>query len=257
MTATTFSGPSATHVPSSINAMITKKNTDPTSTTLVPGPYDILCTRSRTAHMHIGNRRFKIIVEIKVAAYSKTTSKSEKTNVVASIIAEVKAAGGRFLQKDRKTGEWQISPIVVAQEKIGHSLRMAVRANMSTNKERSMYDILGAVGSKKKHIIKKGQTVKKQSAVKKQVTVKKKITRQAKQNSVVPQSTLSSMLIANLSSPSVDKKQAFPNDLIDDFLDDISDDGLNEDFSGLYDLLLPEEMDEELLEPLPLKIPSA
>ena len=101
-------------------------------------PYDVMCSRSKVAFKAIGNRRLRIMFELHAPRYERTHKKTAKGNLVSSIVETVQSAGGRFIRKNKTTGEWEEAPHEIAKEKVGHGLRDAV-----ANKGRSIYEILG------------------------------------------------------------------------------------------------------------------
>jgi len=115
----------------------------PTFNVIQPGPYDVLCDRSRFAFNHIGNRRFRITVETKVPHYAVATHKSDRSRIVRSIVGIIHGAGGRFLTRSN-CGEWKQVSKVRSKEKVGHALRAAISAR-NLEEERTIYDIIGAV----------------------------------------------------------------------------------------------------------------
>lgn len=111
------------------------------------GPYDVLCNRSRKAFNHIGNRRFRILVENHVPSYSKMTTKAERSMMVHSLVATIQGAGGKFLTKS-KDGNWKLCTKTQSKEKVGHALRAAIICLKNEKATRTIYDILGGVDSR-------------------------------------------------------------------------------------------------------------
>jgi hypothetical protein len=181
-----------TYVPSS--SVVDQKN-------FTPGSYDVLVTRSRTAYKHVGNRRFKIIIELNAPTYAMAKTKMDKSLIVASVLNIVQSAGGNFMRKNRKTSVWEVAPVVTSQEKIGHSLRMAVKA-AADDKARSIYDVMGTGSDNKKKLSKLS----------------------VPDGTAVPQSILSYILMENFSRRShsstnnEEKNDQSQGDLIDSFL---------------------------------------
>ena len=108
-------------------------------------PYDVLCNRSRSAFNYIGNRRFRVIVESYAVSYAELTSKSERSQVVLSIVKNVHQCGGRFLTKIGMD-KWQEVSMVRAKEKVGHALRFSISSRMQ-GEARTIHDVLGGVDS--------------------------------------------------------------------------------------------------------------
>ena len=111
-------------------------------TTVQPGQYDVLCNRSSIAFNHIGNRRFRVIVENHASSYAETTGRSERSLMVHSIVKTIQGAGGRFLKKTTSS-TWDETSNVKSREKVGHALRSAMSARKS-EEERTMYGVIAA-----------------------------------------------------------------------------------------------------------------
>lgn len=117
---------------------------------LQAGPYDVLCNRSRAAFNHVGNRRFRILVENYAASYSKIVTKTERSVMVEDIVKTIQCAGGNFMRKSKDGNSWQLCTKVQAKEKVGHALRGAVScARKGEHTPRSIYEILRGVESNK------------------------------------------------------------------------------------------------------------
>ena len=111
-------------------------------TTVQPGQYDVLCNRSLMPFNHIGNRRFRVIVENHASSYAETTGKSDRSLMVHSIVKTIQGAGGRFLKKTTG-GTWDETLNVKSRDKVGHALRSAMSARKSVE-ERTIYGVIAA-----------------------------------------------------------------------------------------------------------------
>lgn len=90
-----------------------------------PGPYDVICgCRTQKSFDHIGNRRFRIIIENHSNSYHLANTKLDKSVIVVSILNTIQDAGGSFVRKQEKN--WEILPMPQTKEKIGHALRDAI-----------------------------------------------------------------------------------------------------------------------------------
>jgi hypothetical protein len=107
-----------------------------------PGKYDVLCNRSRRAFQHVGNRRFRVIVENHAAAFANLRMKAERSLMIQSILRIIENAGGRFVEKNDE-GKWGEVGLTKRKEKIGHALRAAIAAMKAGSKPRTIYDVLG------------------------------------------------------------------------------------------------------------------
>ena len=78
-----------------------------------PSQYDIVCGRNSGAYNYIGNRRFRVILEINLQRYIDSPTREDKTKVIKSIVWMLhEDIGARFLKKtfikkknDKKTTE--------------------------------------------------------------------------------------------------------------------------------------------------------
>lgn len=87
----------------------------------VPSNYTVLCGRGKDCFNFVGNRRFRIIVDMNLERYALAPTKSEKTQIVTDIVELVRMAGGCFAKKE--DGVWLEVGDAVAREKVGALLR--------------------------------------------------------------------------------------------------------------------------------------
>ena len=94
------------------------------------GPYDILCGRGRQSWNNIGNRRFRVIVNLNLKRYLDAPRRKDKSSVIQSIITMIQQEmGGRFLkEKGNKLIELGKRE---THEKVGHALRDLQNAQMN------------------------------------------------------------------------------------------------------------------------------
>mmetsp|Transcript_15429 Transcript_15429/g.23655 ORF Transcript_15429/g.23655 Transcript_15429/m.23655 type:complete len:161 (+) Transcript_15429:67-549(+) len=112
------------------------------------GSYDVICkSRTRKDFDHVGNRRFRIIIENHYESYNKAKSKRDKSAIVVSIIKSIQGAGGNFIRRNRRLGCWEIMTIEHTKEKIGHALRHSIVAQTEVGiirgSPRTIYDVIG------------------------------------------------------------------------------------------------------------------
>ena len=131
---------------SKVNAKASKtmlrKNRSSILEGFLPGKYDVLCNRSRHAFHHVGNRRFRIIVENHGPRFARMTTKAERSTMIQSIVDIIASAQGKFVEMN-KNGGWDEVGLVKRKEKVGHALRAAVMAGKSQGKPRTIYEVLG------------------------------------------------------------------------------------------------------------------
>ena len=107
-----------------------------------PGPYDIVCGRNSGAYNFIGNRRFRVTIEMNLQRYIDSPTREDKTKVIKSIVWMLHdQVGARFLKKEtcktvsadgtRRRGapRYIIMSDKQAREKVGHALRDLVIAS--------------------------------------------------------------------------------------------------------------------------------
>lgn len=99
-----------------------------------PSEYDVMCGRGIHSQNNSGNRRFRAIIDENLEQYLEVRTKREKSLIVQSIIARIHRNKGRFVRKDRDTGEWHEIDTHEVKEKVGHALR---DAKQKRNKRRA------------------------------------------------------------------------------------------------------------------------
>lgn len=148
---------SASLLPSSVhpnNNEIAITNNDGTTDIIVtePGPYDIVCGRNNGAFNYVGNRRFRVTIEMNFRRYVNSPTREDKTNVIKSIVTMLRdRVGARFLKKvppgsqhhqrngnggtggdyssiDYNKNQYTIMTEKQCREKVGHALRDMVMA---------------------------------------------------------------------------------------------------------------------------------
>jgi len=118
-----------------------------------PGMYDVICNcRTQKSFDHIGNRRFRVIIENHSFSYNNAKSKVDKSTIVLSIFRSIQDANGNFIRKLRKNNnssqtEWTKMSVEQSKEKIGHSLRDAIIAqekdSICKSSRRDIYSVIG------------------------------------------------------------------------------------------------------------------
>jgi hypothetical protein len=111
--------------------------------------FDVICTNEN--YFHVGNNRFRLLVEMRVERYSAAKTRSEKTSIVKEIIDAVRCSGGRFIRRntsyrvlDSNLTDKESAGVVYYDigykktiDKIGHALRSAMKARELNNRRRS------------------------------------------------------------------------------------------------------------------------
>jgi hypothetical protein len=86
-----------------------------------PGEYDVICGRGRRAARHVGNRRFRLVIQLYLDKYMRARTKSDKSLVVIEIVEIFRRANGTFVKPDTKhKGQWiQLgNQVVVSQRRL-------------------------------------------------------------------------------------------------------------------------------------------
>lgn len=94
----------------------------------VPGEWDIICGRGRKAFNHIGNERFRKLVESRLEEYSNASAKLEKSYILSDIVCEVRQRSpqGGFVKRDSASGRWYEVGDFLAREKTSQAFRDAL-----------------------------------------------------------------------------------------------------------------------------------
>ena len=107
-----------------------------------PGEFDVCCGRGKRHWNHIGNVRFRKIIQSSVERYMDAPTKNDKTAVVVSIVDDIRNFGGNFLKEDLH-GTWYDIGDQQARDKVGHSLRDQVTTiNRQRRKETAMQQLI-------------------------------------------------------------------------------------------------------------------
>jgi len=97
------------------------------------GPFDVLCGRDKESYNNIGNRRFRIMININLSKYMKCKSKADRSQMILAFTCELQqsSANFRFLKRVKEhVNSNSCSKLVVlnrkqSREKIAHALRDA------------------------------------------------------------------------------------------------------------------------------------
>ena len=68
----------------------------------MPGKWDVICQRGKECYDHVGNRRFRMIIDSHLETYMENISRRQKTKIVTTIVKNIRAAagsGGGFVRK--------------------------------------------------------------------------------------------------------------------------------------------------------------
>ena len=111
----------------------------PLPTMWKPDNWSVICGRGRDAFDHVGNRRFRILVDINLEKYSKARSKFEKSMIVVGILDAIRDGSevGGFVKHDPKSGRYFEVGDEVAREKIGQQFRTALAERRKDKKTKT------------------------------------------------------------------------------------------------------------------------
>jgi len=92
-----------------------------------PKDEDVICSWARQNHSHPGNEKFRIMINEYAPRYLNVSTKYQKSEVIAKIVAEVrsKSPGGGFVKKDFYVNRWFEVGDEKARDKVGHAIRKA------------------------------------------------------------------------------------------------------------------------------------
>jgi len=107
----------------------------------VPGKWDVICQRGKECYDHVGNRRFRMIIDSHLGTYMEVMSRRQKTKIVTTIVSNIRSAaaesGGGFVRKDLLTRRWFKVTDKLAREKVGQALRDAIKTRRASGKKKA------------------------------------------------------------------------------------------------------------------------
>lgn len=93
----------------------------------VPSQNDVICKKGREAFNHVGNYRFRVILQIYLGRYEEAPNKTSKSVIVDLIVAMIRehciSSGGGFVRFNAQTNRWFEIGDAMAREKVGYTLR--------------------------------------------------------------------------------------------------------------------------------------
>lgn len=78
---------------------------------------DVLFGRDKVMFNHVGNVRFRLVIQSRAKEYEHAPSRRVKSSIVYSVVQNVHGYGGRFLKK-AKDGSWVIVTVTEAIQKV-------------------------------------------------------------------------------------------------------------------------------------------
>lgn len=110
----------------------------------IPTSEDVLSGRGGRINMHLGNSKFRNLINASLPRFNEVcsfrTSKNRKKHQIAQDIYDiVESQGGRFLKKIAPLEEWTVSPKNEAFRKIKQALRDLRDRKQKAQKEHENY----------------------------------------------------------------------------------------------------------------------
>mgnify|MGYP003497921352 CR=1 FL=1 len=106
--------------------------------------FPVLCGRGGAVNKHPGNVVYRLVVDHNKEMYRQIT-KRQRTMVSKSIVQTIANAGGRFLQADARSGQWNEIDFKRAVQKTSQALRERT-ANEICDKGRKLAAIFTGSG---------------------------------------------------------------------------------------------------------------
>jgi hypothetical protein len=97
-------------------------NMKPLPDTYVLGEYDVICGRGRRCFNHIGNQRFRKMVEDSLSKYAEASAKLDKTYIICEVVNWVRknSPNGGFVKKDPVNGRFfEVGDFLAVRRVIG------------------------------------------------------------------------------------------------------------------------------------------
>lgn len=135
------SGSGYTHPPSAPSF----PQADMNPTFIQPTDNDIILGRGKIAFNHVGNRRYRNIIDQNGALYQSLKPRDAKTRMTGEIINLLRSNGSRFLQWNKETGLYE--EVDDVHEKVSHALRSSHKPK---NKRSTNGGGAGGCGSRNK-----------------------------------------------------------------------------------------------------------
>lgn len=102
-----------------------------------PLPADVLFGRDKIMFNHVGNIRFRLLIQARAKEYEFAPQRRVKSSIVYAVVQNVHGYGGRFLK--REDGLWKVVGVTEAIQKVSllvdaqPSASVPVRLRPNTN----------------------------------------------------------------------------------------------------------------------------
>jgi hypothetical protein len=93
-----------------------------------PSKHDFVCGRGRKIFMHVGNQRFRQLVERRLQEYSNAANKLEKSCIICEMVLYLRTSSphGGFVKRNSKDGRWYLLGDFLSREKTSQAFRDAL-----------------------------------------------------------------------------------------------------------------------------------
>jgi hypothetical protein len=92
--------------------------------------YDVYCGRGNTSRNHMGNQRFRYIIDSNLDRYLHARNRIEKNVIITEIIEYVKSHGN-FVKQDLETWKYYVISNTLARDKVSQAFRDTISSQKS------------------------------------------------------------------------------------------------------------------------------
>ena len=104
------------------------------------GEYDVFCGRGSKCLNHIGNHRFRILIDSNMDRYINARNRFEKNVIIKEIVNHVKNRNGEFVKQDLETWKYYAISDTMARDKASQAFRDAISNRKSSiNNQESIH----------------------------------------------------------------------------------------------------------------------
>jgi len=82
-----------------------------------PNNYTVISGKGKFYYDFVGNRRFRLMVQMRLDRYDEAETKSEKSKIVSEVVKAVRSSGGHFARYDETNCQWHEVGDRLAREK--------------------------------------------------------------------------------------------------------------------------------------------
>ena len=96
-----------------------------------PLPADVLFGRDKIMFNHVGNIRFRLLIQARAKEYEFAPQRRVKSSIVYAVVENVHGYGGRFLK--REDGLWKVVGVTEAIQKVSLLVNPAYSLSSSSS----------------------------------------------------------------------------------------------------------------------------